>query len=39
MPLGEPPVKPAEDASEADLEKYRQEFEAYVTQKLAELET
>ena len=36
MPLGEPPVKPAEDASEADFAKYRQEFEAYVTQKLAE---
>ena len=36
MPLGEPPAKPAEDASEADFAKYRQEFEAYVTQKLAE---
>ena len=36
MPLGEPPAKPSEDASEADFAKYRQDFEAYVAQKLAE---
>ena len=36
MPIGDPPTKPAEDASEADLEKYREEFEAYVARKLAE---
>ena len=36
MPIGEPPTKPADDASEADFEKYRAEFEAYVTTKLAE---
>ena len=36
MPIGNPPTKPAPDASEADYEKYRQDFDAYVAQKLAE---
>ena len=36
MPLGDAPTKPAEDASEADFEKYSHDFEAYVAQKLSE---
>ena len=37
MPIGDPPIKPADGASEADFEKYRAEFDAYVATKLAEL--
>ena len=37
MPIGDPPTKPADDASEADFEKYRVEFDAYVADKLAEI--
>ena len=36
MPIGDPPVKPAEDASEADHEKYRHDFDIYVAEKLAQ---
>ena len=36
MPIGNPPTKPAPDASEADYEKYRHDFDAYVAEKLAE---
>ena len=36
MPIGNPPTKPADDASEADYEKYRHDFDAYVAQKLSE---
>ena len=36
MPIGEPPTKPAADASDAEHEKYRKDFDAYVAQKLAE---
>ena len=37
MPIGDPPTKPADDASDADFEKYRAEFDAYVAEKLAEI--
>ena len=37
MPIGDPPTKPAPDASDAEHEKYRQDFDAYVADKLAEL--
>ena len=37
MPIGDPPTKPADDASDADFEKYRAEFDAYVADKLAEI--
>ena len=37
MPIGDPPTKPADDASEADFEKYRADFDAYVAEKLAEI--
>ena len=37
MPIGDPPTKPAPDASDADHEKYRHDFDAYVAEKLAEL--
>ena len=36
MPIGDPPTKPADDASEADYEKYRHDFDVYVAEKLAE---
>ena len=36
MPIGDPPTKPADDASDADHEKYRHDFEVYVTERLAE---
>ena len=36
MPIGDPPTKPAPDASDADHEKYRHDFDAYVAEKLAE---
>ena len=37
MPIGDPPTKPADDASDADFEKYRADFDAYVAEKLAEI--
>ena len=36
MPIGEPPTKPVEGASEAEYEKYRHDFNVYVEQKLAQ---
>ena len=36
MPIGDPPTKPAPDASDADHEKYRHDFDVYVAEKLAE---
>ena len=36
MPIGDPPTKPAPDASDAEHEKYRHDFDAYVAEKLAE---
>ena len=36
MPIGDPPTKPADDASDAEIEKYRHDFDAYVAAKLAE---
>ena len=39
MPLGDPPAKPAPDASDAEHEKYRQDFDVYVAQKLAQFAT
>ena len=37
MPIGDPPTKPASDASDEDFEKYRADFDAYVAEKLAEI--
>ena len=37
MPLGDPPTKPAADASDADHEKYRKEVDKYVNQRFKEL--
>ena len=37
MPLGDPPKKPAADASDADHEKYRKEVDKYVQNRLKEL--
>ena len=37
MPIGDPPTKPAPDASDAEHEKYRHDFDVYVAEKLAEL--
>ena len=36
MPIGDPPTKPAPDASDADHEKYRHDFDVYVADKLAQ---
>ena len=36
MPIGDPPTKPADDASDADFEKYRHDFDVYVAEKLAQ---
>ena len=36
MPIGDPPTKPAPDASDADHEKYRHDFDIYVAEKLAQ---
>ena len=37
MPIGNPPTKPAADASDAEHAKYRHDFDLYVAEKLAEL--
>ena len=36
MPIGNPPTKPAADASDAEHAKYRHDFDIYVAEKLAE---
>ena len=37
MPLGDPPKKPDDDASDAEFEKYRADFDLYVAAKLKTL--
>ena len=34
MPIGDPPTKPADDASDAEMEKYRHDFDVYVAEKI-----